>query len=91
MADTLFHENCGNNDSWRLLEVVDELAAPDRIVLAVVVLLFGLSVLVVVALAQVPVVTYLRYYALVVLGDVDSDLDLIPDRRGAIRADEGSP
>ena len=50
-------------------------------------LLFGLGVLAVVALAQVPVVTYLRYYALLVLGDVAPDLDPIPERRAAIRAD----
>jgi hypothetical protein len=58
-------------------------------VLALVALLFVLSLLVLTALVQVPVVTYLRYYALLVLGDVDSDLDLIPERRAAIRADGG--
>lgn len=57
-------------------------------VLLIVGVLFGLSVLVIVALAQVPVVTYLRYYALLVLGDIDEGLDLIPDRRATIRADE---
>jgi hypothetical protein len=56
--------------------------------LAVVGLLFGLSVLIITALAQVPVVAYLRYYALLVLGDIESDLDLIPERRAAVRADE---
>lgn len=49
-------------------------------------LLFGLAVLVAIALAQVPVVAYLRYYALLVLGDIDSDLDLIPERRTSLRA-----
>jgi uncharacterized membrane protein YgcG len=39
------------------------------------------------AVVQVPVVTYFRHYALLLLGDVDADLDLIPDRRAAIRAD----
>lgn len=57
-------------------------------VLAVVGLLFDLSVLAVTALAQAPVVAYLRYYALLVLGDVDDELDLIPERRAAVRADE---
>lgn len=56
-------------------------------VLAVVGLLFGLSVLVAVALAQVPVVTYLRYYAMLVLGDVDPELDLVGERRVAIRVE----
>jgi len=54
-------------------------------VMAVVGLLFGLSVLAVVALVRVPVATYLRYYALFVLGDIDPDLDLIPKRRAAVR------
>lgn len=62
--------------------------APVGIALIVVAALsFGLGLLAVVALARVPVVTYLRYYALLVLGDVEPDLDLIPERRGAIRAD----
>jgi hypothetical protein len=30
---------------------------------------------------------YLRYYALLVLGDVDDDLDYIPGRRGKVRGD----
>lgn len=47
--------------------------------------LFALSVLALFALAQVPVVAYLRYYALLVLGDIDDDLDLIAERRAAIR------
>lgn len=48
-------------------------------------LLFGLAVLAAVALVQVPVITYLRYYALFVLGDIDDELDLIPERRAAVR------
>ena len=45
--------------------------------------------LLVIALAQVPVVAYLRYHALLVPGDIEGGLDLIPDRRAAVRADEG--
>lgn len=37
------------------------------------------------ALVQVPVVAYLRYYALLVLGDIEADFDVIPDQRAAIR------
>ena len=48
-------------------------------------LLFGLAVVVVAALVQVPVQTYLRYYALLVLGDVEESLDLVPDQRAAVR------
>lgn len=58
-------------------------------VLVVVGVLYGLAILVVLALAQVPVIAYLRYYALLVLGDIDEAFDLIPDRREAIR-EEGS-
>ncbi|WP_281193506.1 hypothetical protein [Halorubrum sp. F4] len=47
-------------------------------------LLFGLAMLVVWAIAQVPVVTYLRYYALLVLGDVDDSFDLVSDWREAV-------
>lgn len=42
------------------------------------------------ALVQVPVQTYLRHWALLVLGDVEPDLDLIPDRREAIRGETTS-
>jgi preprotein translocase subunit Sss1 len=54
--------------------------------LVVVALLALLLVLFVAALVRVPVVTYLRYYALLVLGDTDADLDLVPERRRTIRA-----
>lgn len=36
-------------------------------------------------LLEVPVISYLRYYALLVLGDTDPELDLIPEQRGAVR------
>ncbi|MFB6083545.1 MAG: hypothetical protein ABEJ94_04800 [Halorientalis sp.] len=42
-------------------------------------------VLAAVALVQVPLQTFLRYYSLLVLGDTDADLDPIPDRRAAVR------
>ncbi|MFO7927424.1 MAG: DUF7544 domain-containing protein [Halobacteriota archaeon] len=50
-----------------------------------VVLLFVLALFVLWLLVQVPVVAYLRYYALFVLGDVDASLDLIPDQRADVR------
>lgn len=53
--------------------------------LVLVVMLFGLVLLAVAALVQVPVQTYLRYYALLVLGDVRSEFDLIPGQRAAVR------
>jgi len=65
-----------------LLEAVPPLGVGLLVVLGVLLLA---AVLALAALAQVPVVTYLRYYALLVLGDVDPELDLIPERRAAIR------
>ena len=62
---------------------------PVLVALAAVGLLAVLLVLAVAALVQVPVVTYFRYYALLVLGDTDDDLDLIPERRRAVRAGSG--
>jgi hypothetical protein len=61
-------------------------------IVAIVGLLAGLVVLFVAAVVRVPVVTYFRYYAMLVLGDTETDLDPIPERRGRIRAvgsDEG--
>lgn len=55
-------------------------------VLVLVGIAFALTMLVAVAVARVPVVTYLRYYALFVLGDIEPDLDVIPDQRQAIRS-----
>jgi len=58
------------------------------IALAGVVGLLGLLVLIVVsALIQVPLTTFLRYYAMLVLGDIDADMDPIPEVRSDIRAE----
>ncbi|MDS0219915.1 hypothetical protein NDI54_00945 [Haloarcula sp. S1AR25-5A] len=58
------------------------------VVLAGIVGLLGLLVLLVIsALIQVPLTTFLRYYAMLVLGDIDADLDPIPEVRSAIRAE----
>lgn len=53
-----------------------------------VVALFGLAVVALVAFVQVPIQTYLRYYALLVLGDTEPEFDVIPDLREAIRQEE---
>lgn len=37
------------------------------------------------ALVHVPILTYLRYYALLVLDDIEESFDLIPEQREAIR------
>lgn len=54
-------------------------------IIAVLALLFVLALMTAWAIVQVPIVVYLRYYALLVLGDVAEGLDLIPDQRAAVR------
>ncbi|QLD86595.1 hypothetical protein HWV23_12945 [Natronomonas halophila] len=53
--------------------------------IAVLAVIFAVVMLVVWALVQVPIVAYLRYYALLVLGDIEAEFDIIPDQREAIR------
>lgn len=48
----------------------------------------GLLFLLGIGLVSVPVQSYLRYYALLLLGDTDPELDLIPERRAAVREDD---
>lgn len=55
-------------------------------IVAVLALLYALLVAVAAAVVGVPVITYLRYFALLVLGDVDETVDLIPERRSSIRS-----
>lgn len=38
------------------------------------------------SLFEVPVLAYVRYYALLLLGDTNTDLDLVPDQRARARA-----
>jgi hypothetical protein len=60
------------------------LAEPLGIAAFVVVgLTYVLAVVAVAAVVQVPVFVYLRYYALLVLGDANEAFDLIPDQRAA--------
>jgi hypothetical protein len=46
--------------------------------------LFVAVMIVLSALVQVPIVTYLRYYALLVLGEIEESFDIIPEQRAAI-------
>lgn len=46
---------------------------------------FVLAFIAATALVAMPVKAYLRYYALLVLGDIDADLDLISEQRDAVR------
>lgn len=54
-------------------------------VLAVLAVVWVVVTAAVTAVVQVPVQVFFRYYALLVLGDTDPDLDLIPERRAAVR------
>ncbi|WP_435117979.1 DUF7544 domain-containing protein [Halolamina sp. C58] len=54
-------------------------------VLVFVVVLFVVATIVLSLLVAVPVQTYLRYYALLVLGDTEDAFDLVAERRRAIR------
>ncbi|MEF8773373.1 MAG: hypothetical protein V5A37_01480, partial [Halobacteriales archaeon] len=60
------------------------------VVLVAVGALFLLALLVAVAFVRAPVVVFFRYYWLLLLGDLDPDLDLIPEMRERIR-NRGSP
>jgi hypothetical protein len=51
-------------------------------ILAILAVLAAVALVVAWALVQVPVLTYLRYYALLVLGDVEPEFDLVAERRG---------
>lgn len=50
-----------------------------------------LAILLFVALVWTPIATFFQYYALLLLGDTNVDLDLIPDQRAAVRSDGGEP
>lgn len=47
---------------------------------------FVLASVLLIALLKVPIQAYLRYYAVLVLGDIDDEFDFIPDQRREIRA-----
>ena len=52
------------------------------VVVGVLAAIFVLAMFVIAALVQVPVLTFLRYYALLVIGDIEPEFDLV-------RSDEG--
>jgi len=57
-------------------------------ILVVLILAYVAVLFFVLSVVRVPIQAYLRYYALLVLGDVDADLDLIPDIREETRSHE---
>lgn len=56
--------------------------------LGVVAVGYFLLLLAVSTVVHVPLKTFTRYYELLVLGDVESDLDLVAERRASVRAHE---
>ncbi len=60
-------------------------STPGIALLVVVGGLWLISVIALFAFVQVPVVTFLRYYSLFLLGDTEESLDLIAERRAAVR------
>ncbi|WP_122088458.1 DUF7544 domain-containing protein [Halalkalicoccus subterraneus] len=63
--------------------------APVAIVFGV---LFVLGMIIAALVAQVPIQVYLRYYALLILGDTNDELDPVPEVRRAVRSNpEGGP
>jgi hypothetical protein len=67
------------------------LAAPVVAVLALLALVYLVIVLTAAALVAVPVQTFLRYYALFVLGDIDAEFDVVPEVRARVREDGSTP
>jgi hypothetical protein len=62
------------------------LTVTSALVYGLVVAAYIIVVLAVTAVVQVPLKTFTRYYELLVLGDVDPDLDLVAERREAVRS-----
>jgi len=58
------------------------------VLVGVIAVLFAIALLLVTNLIQVPLQAFLRYYAMLVLGDIDEPLDPLPAVRADIRADE---
>ncbi|SDQ35903.1 DUF7544 domain-containing protein [Natronobacterium texcoconense] len=74
-----------------MLTIGLEMIAPSLVVVAFALLFVAyLCYAYVLSLLETPVRSYVRYYALLILGDTDGDLDLIPEQRAAVRADGGS-
>jgi hypothetical protein len=55
------------------------------VIIGIAVVLFVLAAVVLALLVSVPVQTFLRYYALLVLGDTNADFDLVAEQRRAVR------
>lgn len=75
---------------WIILTAVAIEIHSSLAVVAIGVLLLGfLAYQYVLALLEAPVRSYVRYYALLLLGETDPALDLIPEQRAAVRGGDG--
>lgn len=68
------------------LSILPGLPIVGVLLLLVATALYVTALLAVVAVVQVPVLSFLRYYAMLVLGDIEPDLDPIPDVRESVRS-----
>ncbi|WP_436347558.1 DUF7544 domain-containing protein [Natronorubrum sp. FCH18a] len=74
-----------------LVALLFEAIHPSLVWVAFVLLLLAyLGYQYVVAVIEAPVRSYVRYHALLILGDTDDALDLIPEQRTAVRSDGGT-
>ncbi|SDJ95356.1 DUF7544 domain-containing protein [Natronorubrum texcoconense] len=74
-----------------LVALLFEAIHPNLLWVAVVLLLLAyLGYQYVVAAIEAPVRSFVRYHALLILGDTDDALDLIPAQRAAVRSDDGT-
>ncbi|MCL7419031.1 MAG: DUF4013 domain-containing protein, partial [Halalkalicoccus sp.] len=64
--------------------LAEQVLLPVALVLGAV---FVLGIVLVALVVQVPIQTYLRYYALLILGDTDEELDPVPRIRTVVRGD----
>lgn len=67
------------------LAVGGSLTLSTAVAFGALVAIYVLLLLALTAVVQVPLKTFTRYYELLVLGDVEPALDLIPDQRAAVR------
>lgn len=68
-----------------LLAVLSELGVIGGIIFTLFMVVAFLAFLLLLSVVWTPIMVYFRYYALLLLGDTNGDLDLVPDLRAALR------
>lgn len=66
--------------------LLDFMSIVGGILIALAVITFVIAIIIAALLIAVPVQVFLRYYALLVLGDTNENFDIIADRREKIRS-----